>query len=482
MGIISMPEADNGITERRNSILADLRGIVPAEVIIDTDDQMRPFETDAFTVYRQMPLAVMLPRTTEQVSAIMAYCHEHGIKVIARGAGTSLTGGALPTADAIILGISKMRDVLDIDLDNRTIRVQTGITNINVTRAVEAENFFYAPDPSSQIACTVAGNIGMNSGGAHCLKYGVTTNNIMGMTVVLADGEVIEIGGDFYETDGYDLMGLMTGSEGMLGIVTEVSLKVLRSPEAARPLIMGFGTNEQAGACTAAIIASGIIPVAIEFMDKPSIHASEAFAKAGYPLDVESLLIVEVEGADDEIDYLLEKLTAIASQHNPSYTKVSGSAEESAAIWKGRKSAFGALGQILPNYLCMDGVIPTGQLPQVLHRINELKAEYKLEVANIFHAGDGNLHPVILFDPQVEGETERAERFGADILKLCVDVGGCLTGEHGVGIEKRDLMSYQYNEIELAQQRRIKTAFDAKWLLNPAKVFPLDSRLADEAA
>ena len=316
MGIINMPEADKGITERRNSILADLRGIVPAEVIIDTDDQMRPFETDAFTVYRQMPLAVMLPRTTEQVSAIMAYCHQHGIKVIARGAGTSLTGGALPTADAIILGISKMRDVLDIDLDNRTIRVQTGITNINVTRAVEAENFFYAPDPSSQIACTVAGNIGMNSGGAHCLKYGVTTNNIMGMTVVLADGEVIEIGGDFYETDGYDLMGLMTGSEGMLGIVTEVSLKVLRSPEAARPLIMGFGTNEQAGACTAAIIASGIIPVAIEFMDKPSIHASEAFAKAGYPLDVESLLIVEVEGSDDEIDYLLEKLTAIASQHN----------------------------------------------------------------------------------------------------------------------------------------------------------------------
>jgi glycolate oxidase len=482
MGIISMPEADQGITARRSKIVDDLRAMLPPDCLIEAEDEMRPFETDAFTVYRQLPLAVVLPTTTEQVSAIMRYCHEHRVKVVARGAGTSLTGGALPTADALILGLSRMRDVVHTDLDNRTIRVQTGISNINVTRAVEAEGFFYAPDPSSQIACTLAGNIGMNSGGAHCLKYGVTTNNIMGMTLVMADGEVVTLGGDYYETEGYDLMALLTGSEGMLGIVTEVTLKVLRSPEAARPIIMGFGTNEQAGACTASIIASGVIPVAIEFMDKPAIHAAEAFAKAGYPLDVESLLIVEVEGSDDEIDYLLEKLGAIASQHQPSYMKVSGSAEESAAIWKGRKSAFGALGQILPNYLCMDGVIPTGNLPEVLQRINELKAQYKLEVANIFHAGDGNLHPVILFNPQVEGETERAEMFGADVLKLCVDVGGCLTGEHGVGIEKRDLMTYQYTAEELAQQRRIKTAFDTKWLLNPAKVFPIEGRDASEAA
>ena len=482
MGIIQMPAASDGITGRRAEIVAGLRRLLPAGALIDAADEMRPFETDAFTVYRQMPLAVVLPTTTEQVAAVMRFCHDGGIKVVARGAGTSLTGGALPTADAVILGLSRMRSVLGIDTDNRTIRVQTGISNSNVTRAVEAEGFFYAPDPSSQIACTIAGNIGMNSGGAHCLKYGVTTNNIMGMTVVLADGAVITVGGDYNETDGYDLLGLLTGSEGMLGIVTEVTLRILPSPEAARPILIGYGTNEQAGACTAAIIASGVIPVAIEFMDRPAIHAAEAFARAGYPLDVESLLIVEVEGDESEIGYLLERLEAIARQHDPSFMKVSGSAEESAAIWKGRKSAFGALGQILPNYLCMDGVIPTGRLPDVLQRINELKAEYRLEVANIFHAGDGNLHPVILFDPQVEGETERAERFGADVLKLCVDVGGCLTGEHGVGIEKRDLMSYQYSAADLAQQRRIKTAFDAKWLLNPAKVFPLEGREPHEAA
>ena len=472
--MMPLPDPDARVLERRPQILADLQAALPAAgAVIHLDDEMRAYETDGLSAYRQMPLAVVLPATTAEVQAVMRICSAHGAKVVARGAGTSLAGGALPLADAVVVGISRMNQVLDIDIDNRTATVQPGVTNSAITQAVAGDQFFYAPDPSSQITCTIAGNVATNSGGAHCLKYGVTANNLMGLEMVLMDGSVVRTGGKHLEAAGYDLLGLVTGSEGMLGIVTEVTVRILRSPEGARPVLMGFNSNEEAGACVDAIIGSGIIPVALEFMDKPAIHAAEAFVGAGYPLDVEALLIIEVEGADDEIDYLLGRITEIAAAHNPSYVKVSRSETESLKIWKGRKSAFGAVGRISPDYYCMDGTIPTGNLPHVLTRVREICDDYGLEVANIFHAGDGNLHPLILYDANTPGDLEKAEACGSEILKLCVDVGGCLTGEHGVGVEKRDLMDYQFNTQELDQQRGVKSVFDPAWLLNPHKVFPL---------
>lgn len=470
---MDMPPLNPSILDRRDEIIAAMRAIVPGEGVIDTGEEMRVYETDGLTAYRQMPMAVVLPSTTDQVSRVLRYCHDNAVPVVARGAGTSLAGGALPLGDGIVLGIAKMNRVLDVDFANRTATVQPGVTNIGITRAVEHEGFFYAPDPSSQLACTIAGNVGMNSGGAHCLKYGVTSNNLLGLEMVLMNGDVVRLGGQHLDSPGYDLLGIVTGSEGMLGVVTEITVRILRAAEGARPVLMGFDSSVDAGACVAAIIASGIIPVALEFMDKPAIEATEGFSGAGYPMDVEALLIVEVEGSDQEIDDLLDRITAIARAHNPRHIRVSASEAESARIWKGRKSAFGAIGRISPDYYCMDGTIPTGALPDVLTKIGELSKAYGFRVANIFHAGDGNLHPLILYDANAPGELERAERMGADILKLCVDVGGCLTGEHGVGVEKRDLMTHQFTAGELDQQRRVKSAFDPAWLLNPAKVFPL---------
>ena len=471
---MQMPEADTTILADRDAIVAALRRLIAApEGVIDSADEMRVYETDGLTAYRQMPLAVVLPGSTDEVSAVLAYCHRRGVKVVARGAGTSLAGGALPLQDAVVLGVSRLNQVLDIDFANRCATVEAGVTNIAITRAVEHEGFLYAPDPSSQIACTIAGNVAMNSGGAHCLKYGVTTNNLLGLKLVLMDGEVVEIGGRHLDTGGYDLLGLMTGSEGMLGVVTEVTVRILRAPEGARPILMGFDSNEAAGACVAAIIGAGLVPVAIEFMDRPAIHAAEAFVGAGYPLDVEALLIVEVEGADAEIDSQLAKIKQIAEAHAPKHLRESASAADSLRIWQGRKSAFGAIGRISPDYYCMDGTIPTGALPDVLRRISEISARSGLAIANIFHAGDGNLHPLILYNANQPGDLERAEQVGAEILTLCVEAGGCLTGEHGVGVEKRDLMPVQFAPHELDQQRAVKTVFDDKWLLNPAKVFPL---------
>jgi len=405
----------------------------------------------------------------------MAYLAANGVKVVARGAGTSLCGGALPSADCVVVGLARMNRILAIDYANRTARVEAGVTNINITNAVAGRGFFYAPDPSSQLACTIAGNIAMNSGGAHCLKYGVTTNNVLGVRMVLADGTIVDLGGDHLDAAGYDLLGLVVGSEGQLGIVTEATVRILRAAEGARPILMGFASAESAGACVAAIIGSGIIPVAIEYMDRPAIKVCEAFAKAGYPLDVEALLIVEVEGSEADIAELIARILAIAEAYDPLTTRVSKSEAESAAIWRGRKAAFGAMGRI-SDYMCMDGVIPTGRLPEVLRRVAEICDGYGLSVANIFHAGDGNLHPLILYDMNDPAEQQKAEEAGADILKLCVEVGGCLTGEHGVGVEKRELMSVQFNKVDLAQQMRIKSAFDPQWLLNPAKVFPLEGR------
>ncbi|MGE7413134.1 FAD-linked oxidase C-terminal domain-containing protein [Methylobacterium tarhaniae] len=474
---IAFPLPDPAILARRDTILDGLRGLVAPEALVTSEDERRAFETDGLTAYRKMPLAVVLPSTTQEVAAVMRYCHENGVRVVPRGAGTSLAGGAIAQEDAVILGVAKMNRVLDVDFSNRIARVQAGITNLAISAAVAHEGFFYAPDPSSQLACTIAGNIAMNSGGAHCLKYGVTTNNLMGVTLVLIDGTVVEIGGDHLDAAGYDLLGLVCGSEGQLGIVTEATVRILRAAEGARPALMGFGTVEDAGACTAAIIGAGIIPVAIEYMDREAIAICEAFAHAGYPLDAEAMLIIEVEGCREECDAMLARIVEIAKPFNPTSLKVSQSEAESAAIWKGRKSAFGATGRI-SDYICMDGTIPTGQLPRVLERIGEITKSYGLRCANVFHAGDGNLHPLILFDINTPGEMEKAEAAGEEMLKLCVEVGGCLTGEHGVGIEKRDLMTVQYNPEDLAQQMRVRAVFDPAWLMNPAKVFPLEGRIA----
>ncbi|OZB18209.1 MAG: FAD-binding oxidoreductase [Rhodobacterales bacterium 34-62-10] len=477
---MDMPTPNPAILAKKPRLVERLLHVLPADAVIHLEAETRAYECDALTAYRCPPMVAVLPETTQQVSAILRICHEMGVPVVPRGSGTSLAGGALPTADCVILGVARMNAVLETDYENRFIRVQSGRTNLSVTGAVQENDFFYAPDPSSQLACAIAGNIAMNSGGAHCLKYGVTTNNLMGVTMVLMDGTVVEIGGAHLDASGLDLLGVICGSEGQLGVVTEATLRILRKPEGARPVLMGFDSNEVAGECVSDIIKAGLLPVAIEFMDRPCIRATEAFAKAGYP-DCEALLIVEVEGSDAEIDEQLEKIVAIARRHNPVELRESKSADESARIWLGRKSAFGAMGQI-NDYMCLDGTIPVSQLPYVLRRIGEMSKEYGLDVGNVFHAGDGNMHPLILFDANKPGDLELCEAFGADILRLCVDVGGCLTGEHGVGIEKRDLMVNQFDPDDLDIQMAVKDVFDPQWLLNPAKVFPLAASEARRAA
>jgi glycolate oxidase len=468
---MDMPLPSARVLSRRDAIVAGLRALLPADAVIDDPAETRAYECDALSAYRCAPLAVVLPRTTAEVSAILRFCNDNRVPVVPRGAGTSLAGGSMPTADSVVLGVARMNAVLETDYDNRFIRVQSGRTNLSVTGAVEAEGFFYAPDPSSQLACAIAGNVAMNSGGAHCLKYGVTTNNLLGVTLVQMDGTVVDLGGPWAETAGLDLLGVVCGSEGQLGVVTEATLRILPKPEGARPVLVGFDANEVAGACVSDIIKAGILPVAIEFMDRPCIRACEAFAKAGYP-DCEALLIIEVEGSEAEITEQLTRIKAIALSHNPVEFREAADEDQARRIWLGRKSAFGAMGQI-NDYMCLDGTIPVSALPRVLRRIGEMSREYGLEVGNVFHAGDGNMHPLILYDANKPGQLELCEAFGAAILKLCVEVGGCLTGEHGVGIEKRDLMGVQYAPADLEAQMRIKDVFDPRWLLNPAKVFPL---------
>ncbi len=470
---MEMPIPNPAVLARKDRVVARLLKILPADAVISDVAETRAYECDALTAYKCAPMVAVLPSSTQEVSDVLRVCHEEGVPVVPRGSGTSLAGGALPTADCVILGVARMNDVIETDYANRIIRVQTGRTNLSVTGAVEEDGFFYAPDPSSQLACAIAGNIAMNSGGAHCLKYGVTTNNLMGVTLVQMDGTVVEIGGGYLDAGGLDLLGVICGSEGQLGVVTEATLRILHKPEGARPVLMGFDDNEVAGACVSDIIKAGVLPVAIEFMDRPCIEATEAFAGAGYP-DCEALLIVEVEGSDAEIDDQLARIMEIARRHNPVELRESKSPEESARIWLGRKSAFGAMGQI-NDYMCLDGTIPVSSLPFVLRRIGEMSAEYGLRVGNVFHAGDGNMHPLILFDANKPGDLELCEAFGAEVLKLCVEVGGCLTGEHGVGIEKRDLMHVQYTMDDLEAQMAVKDVFDPLWLLNPAKVFPLDA-------
>ena len=469
---MKMPDPDQATIARKAEIAAALREIVPGEGVIVEEQALKAYETDGLTAYRQVPLIVVLPSTTEEVSRVLAYCHENEVKVVPRGAGTSLSGGALPLADGILLGLGKFSRILEVDFENRCAVVQPGVTNLGITKAVEHAGFYYAPDPSSQIACTIGGNVAENAGGVHCLKYGLTTNNLLGLKVVMIDGTVVEVGGKHLESEGYDLLGLMTGSEGLLGVVTEVTVRILRKPETARALLLGFETGEAAGDTVAAIIAGGIIPGGMEMMDKPAIHAAEAFVHASYPMDVEALLIVELDGPEAEVDQLIERVSEIAKEQGATTIRASQSDEERLSFWAGRKAAFPAVGQISPDYYCMDGTIPRHQLAKVLTRMTELSTQYGLRVANVFHAGDGNLHPLILYDANVPGELEKAEDFGSDILKLCVEVGGVLTGEHGVGVEKRDLMGTMFTETDLDQQQRLKCAFDPKALLNPGKVFP----------
>ncbi|WP_421928930.1 FAD-linked oxidase C-terminal domain-containing protein [Neoaquamicrobium sediminum] len=479
MSGLAMPALDTATLARRDEIVADMRIIVPGEGVVDTENAMRPFETDALTAYRQLPLVVVLPQTTAQVARILKYCSDRNIRVVPRGSGTSLSGGALPLGDAVLLVMSRFNRILDIDYANRTVTAQPGVTNLGITNAVQHEGFYYAPDPSSQIACSIGGNVAENSGGVHCLKYGLTANNVIGVEMVLMNGEVVRLGGKHLDAEGYDLLGIMTGSEGLLGVVTEVTVRILKKPETARAVLLGFPSSEQAGQCVADIIGAGIIPGGMEMMDRPAIKAAEDFVQVGYPLDVEALLIVELDGPGAEVDHLISEVEAIALRNGSTTCRISTSEEERMAFWAGRKAAFPAVGRISPDYLCMDGTIPRKELPKVLAGMRELSEKYRLRVANVFHAGDGNLHPLILYDANKDDELERAEAFGADILRLCVKVGGVLTGEHGVGVEKRDLMPEMFSEDDLNQQIRVKCAFDPNHLLNPGKVFPQLHRCAE---
>ena len=474
-----MPRPDPAALAARPRLIASLREIVPGDGVIADECSLKAYESDGLTAYRQLPLVAVLPSTTEQVAEILKLCDALEVKVVPRGGGTSLSGGALPLADGVLLCMARFNRILDIDFANRCVVAQPGVTNLGVTRAVEHAGFYYAPDPSSQIACTLGGNVAENSGGVHCLKYGLTTNNLMGVEMVLMSGEVVRLGGRHLDSEGLDLLGLVCGSEGLLGVVTEVTVRILRAPETARALLIGFASNEAAGDCVAKVIASGIIPAGMEMMDRPAIHAAEDFVQAGYPREAEALLIVELDGPAAEVDDLIGRVRAIADACGAQTIRVSRDDAERLNFWAGRKAAFPAVGRISPDYYCMDGTIPRHKLPLVLSRTAELSRKYGLRVANVFHAGDGNLHPLILYDANAPGELEKAEEFGADILRLCVEVGGVLTGEHGVGVEKRDLMGAMFDAADLAHQERLKCAFDPNGRLNPGKVFPELHRCAE---
>ncbi len=476
---MKMPVPDAKVIANRQQLISRLGVFLQPNQIVTERMTLRAYESDGLSAYQQLPLLVVLPENTAQVAEILRSCSEMNVKVVPRGAGTSLSGGALPLEDGIVLAMGKFNRILDIDYDNRCVVAQSGVTNLAITEAVEKKGFYYAPDPSSQIACSIGGNVSENSGGVHCLKYGMTTNNILGIELVLMTGEVIRLGGKYMDPEGYDLLGVLTGSEGLLGVITEVTVKILQSPQCVRAMLLGFSDNEAAGQCVAEIIGSGIIPAGIEMMDELAIHASENFCHAGYPLDCQALLIVELDGPQAEVDELIQVVQEIGERCGSQSLKVSSSDEERLRIWAGRKAAFPALGDISPDYYCMDGTIPRKQLSRVLTKMTELSKHYGLRVANVFHAGDGNLHPLILFDANKDDEMDKAEEFGADILRLCVEVGGVLSGEHGIGVEKRDLMPDYFSEFDLNQQQRLKCAFDPSGNLNPGKMFPILHRCAE---
>ena len=476
---MQMPQPDQAVIDRRETICRDLCELVAADCVIDSVEGRRAYDSDGLSAYRQLPLAVVLPETVQQIAAVMKYCHKEGIKVVPRGSGTSLSGGALPLADAVLVGLGKFNRILDVDYTNRCVVAQPGVTNLAITHAVQADGFYYAPDPSSQIACSVGGNVAENSGGVHCLKYGLTTNNLLGIELVTIDGEILRLGGKHLDAGDYDLMGVMTGSEGLLGIVSEVTLRILQKPATQRALLVGFDDTGSAAKAVGDVIGAGIIPAGMEMMDGLAINAAEDFANAGYPRGAAALLIIELDGPEIEVNTLIDRVAKIMDSAGASSLKISNSEEERNLFWAGRKSAFPAVGRISPDYLCMDGTIPRRRLPDMMVRMASLSQKYGLRVANVFHAGDGNLHPLILFDANQPDELQRAEDFGADILRACVEMGGVLTGEHGVGVEKRDLMGIQFTEEDMKQQQRLKCAFDADHLLNPGKVFPHLHRCAE---
>jgi glycolate oxidase len=476
---LALPVPNLAVLSRRSAIAEALRAIVGPDSLISSPEALKPFESDGLTAYRQPPMLAVLPRTREQVAQVLRYCLEHDVRVVPRGSGTSLSGGALPLEDAVLLVMSKFNRILDIDYENRLAVVEPGVTNLAITRAVESRGLYYAPDPSSQIACSIGGNVAENSGGVHCLKYGLTTNNVLGVEMILMTGETVRFGGGALDSPGYDLLGLVVGSEGLLGVVTEVTVRLLPAPEAAKAILIGFPSVEAAGQCVADIIAAGVIPAGMEMMDRNAVIAAEAFVGAGYPTDVAALLIVEVDGPEAECGHLAALIETLSLRNGASEFRTSRDEAERMAFWAGRKAAFPAVGRLSPDYYCMDGTIPRRRLPQVLARIEALSAQYGLGVANVFHAGDGNLHPLILYDANIPGDLDKAEAMGADILRLCVEVGGVLTGEHGVGVEKRELMPSMFDDVDLDYQARVKTAFDPKGLLNPGKVFPLLHRCAE---
>jgi len=480
MSELALPKIDKSTILNRNKIVSNLKKIIKSENVLDHNDEIKPYETDALSAYKQKPLVVVLPENVQEVSKILKYCNEEKIKVIPRGAGTGLSGGALPLQDAILLGLGKFNKILEIDFNNKCVVAQPGVTNLAITHAVQHKGFYYAPDPSSQLACSIGGNVAENSGGIHSLKYGTTTNNILGVELVLMDGTVCRLGGKTLDQEGYDLLGLICGSEGLLGVITEVTVKILKKPQTVRAALIGFPSIEDGGNCVSEIISNGIVPAGMEMMDKALIEATDNFCKAGYPRDAEALMIVELDGTNSEVDELINKVSDIAKKNNSTSIRTSKNEKERLAFWAGRKAAFPACGAMAPDYYCMDGTIPRGKLSEVLKEINRLSKKYNLPVANAFHAGDGNLHPLIMFDANNKEELRKTEEFGAEILKYCVKVGGVLTGEHGVGIEKRELMCEMFNDNDIQQQIKIKKSLDEKNLLNPGKVYPILRKCAEE--
>ena len=476
-----LPPPDPAILARRAEICTALKRIIPATNLIEDDATMAAFDTDGLSAYRNAPLIVALPETAQQIAALMRFCQTEKIKIVPRGAGTSLSGGAIPLSDGILIGLGKFNKITDIDIPNRTVTAQSGVTNLAITKAVEDQNFYYAPDPSSQMACSIGGNIAENSGGVHCLKYGLTTNNILGIEMVTIDGDILQIGGKYLDldNDGFDILGIMTGSEGLLGIVTSVTVRILPTPETRRAMLIGFDSIHAAATAVSTVIRKGIIPAGMEMMDNLAINATEDFIQAGYPRKAKALLIIELDGTKSEVDDLSQKMLNLMKTAGATTTRLSQNEQERAQFWAGRKAAFPAVGRLAPDYLCMDGTIPRKHLAKMLQKISQMSQKYQLQVANVFHAGDGNLHPLILFDANTPGELEQAENFGADILRTCVEFGGVLTGEHGVGIEKRDLMPEMFSDEDLKQQQRLKCAFDPQHLLNPGKVFPTLHRCAE---
>ncbi len=480
MSELALPKIDKSTILNRNKIVSNLKKIIKSENVLDHNDEIKPYETDALSAYKQKPLVVVLPENVQEVSKILKYCNGEKIKVIPRGAGTGLSGGALPLQDAILLGLGKFNKILEIDFNNKCVVSQPGVTNLAITHAVQHKGFYYAPDPSSQLACSIGGNVAENSGGVHSLKYGTTTNNILGVELVLMDGTVCRLGGKTLDQEGYDLLGLICGSEGLLGVITEVTVKILKKPQTVRAALIGFPSIEDGGNCVSEIISNGIVPAGMEMMDKALIEATDNFCKAGYPRDAEALMIVELDGTNSEVDELINKVSDIAKKNNSTSIRTSKNEKERLAFWAGRKAAFPACGAMAPDYYCMDGTIPRGKLSEVLKEINRLSKKYNLPVANAFHAGDGNLHPLIMFDANNKEELRKTEEFGAEILKYCVKVGGVLTGEHGVGIEKRELMCEMFNDNDIQQQIKIKKSLDEKNLLNPGKVYPILRKCAEE--